>query len=60
MADILVPHHVQQTLTLTICLGAIAGTGLNAGDNFYNASVDQVGIVDSAVIDPATSSVHIG
>jgi hypothetical protein len=48
-----------QILTLTYCLGAITGTGLNPGDNFYDASVDQIGHVSSAAIDPATSTVHI-
>jgi hypothetical protein len=50
----------SEVMTLTLCLGAIAGTGLNPGDNFYDASIDQVGIVDSAVIDSAASTVHIG
>jgi hypothetical protein len=49
-----------QTMTLTECLGAITGTGLNPGDNFYDASVDQIGTVTGVAIDPATSTVHIG
>jgi len=48
-----------QTMTLTYCLGSITGSGLNPGDNFYDASVDQVGFVSTAAIDPATSTVHI-
>ncbi len=60
IADIDVPHHVSQPMTVTLCLGAISGTGLNPGDNFYNASVDQLGVVDTAVIDSATSAVHVG
>ena len=58
--------HVQSpkadqslTMTVTMCLGAITGSGLNPGDNFYNASVDQIGTVDTATVDPATSSVSI-
>jgi hypothetical protein len=59
-ARILEPRHVSQTMTVTICLGAITGTGLNPSDNFYTASIDQIGVVDSAVIDQATSTVHVG
>jgi hypothetical protein len=50
----------SQTMTLTECLSSITGTGLNPGDNFYDASVDQIGTVATAQIDPATSRVHIG
>jgi hypothetical protein len=50
----------SQTMTLTDCLGAITGMGLNPGDNFFDASVDQMGVVTSVAIDPATSTVHIG
>jgi hypothetical protein len=50
----------SQTMTLTECLGAITGTGLNPGDSFFDASVDQIGIVVTAAIDPATSTLHIG
>jgi hypothetical protein len=50
----------SQTMTITECLSSITGSGLNPGDNFYNASVDQVGVVATAQIDPATSTVHIG
>jgi hypothetical protein len=50
----------KQPITITDCLGAITGTGLNPGDNFFDASVDQVGVVSTVAIDPATSSVHIG
>jgi hypothetical protein len=50
----------KQPITITDCLGAITGTGLDPGDNFYDASVDQVGVVSTVAIDPATSSVHIG
>jgi len=50
----------SQTMTLNECLSAITGTGLNPGDNFFDASVDQIGIVVTAAIDPATSTVHIG
>ena len=50
----------MQTMTLTDCLGAITGVGLKPGDNFFDASVDQVGTVTSVAIDPATSTVHIG
>jgi hypothetical protein len=60
MAHIFEPHHVSQTMTVTLCLGAITGAGLNPGDNFHDASIDQVGIVDSAVIDQASSTVHVG
>ena len=60
IAHIFVPPHVSQSMTVTLCLGAITGAGLNPGDNFYNASIDQIGIVDSAVIDQATSTVHVG
>ena len=49
-----------QTMTLTECLSSITGTGLNPGDNFVDASVDQIGAVETAQIDPATSTVHIG
>jgi hypothetical protein len=48
-----------QAMTLTYCLGTITGTGLNPGDNFYAASVDHIGLVYNAAIDPATSTVHI-
>ena len=60
IAHIDVPHHVSQPMTVTLCLGAITGSGLNPGDNFYDASVDQIGIVDTAVINPATSTVKVG
>jgi hypothetical protein len=50
----------SQSMTLTECLSSITGTGLNPGDNFFNASVDQIGTVATAQIDPATSTVHIG
>jgi hypothetical protein len=50
----------RQTMTVTDCLDTITGTGLTPGDNFYDTSIDQVGLVSTAAIDPATSSVHIG
>jgi hypothetical protein len=50
----------SQTITLTDCLSTITGTGLKPGDNFYDASVDQIGFVNTVAIDPATSTVHIG
>jgi hypothetical protein len=49
-----------QTSTLNACLGNITGTGLNPGDNFLAAAVDQVGTVATAAIDPAFSTVHVG
>jgi hypothetical protein len=54
------PHPTGQTLTVTLCLSAITGTGLNPSDNFFDASVDQIGVVNTATIDPATSSVTLG
>lgn len=53
------PHATGQTLTITLCLGSITGTGLNPADNFYDASVDQIGVVNTVAIDPATSSVTL-
>jgi hypothetical protein len=49
-----------QASTLNACLGAITGTGLNPGDNFLAAAVDQIGTVATAQIDPAFSTVHVG
>jgi hypothetical protein len=61
IAKVALPRNDRsQTMTITDCLGAITGDGLNPGDNFYDASVDQIGTVVTAAIDPATSSVHIG
>ena len=54
------PHPTGQIPIVTLCLGAITGTGLNAGDNFSDASVDQVRVVNTATIDQATSSVSVG
>ncbi len=49
-----------QTSTLSACLGVITGTGLNPGDNFGMAALDQIGTVQTAQIDPATSTVTVG
>jgi hypothetical protein len=49
-----------QTSTLIACLGAITGTGLNPGDNFGQAALDQIGTVATAQIDPVNSSVTVG
>jgi hypothetical protein len=49
-----------QTSTLNACLGAITGSGLNPGDNFLAAAVDQIGTVATAAIDPAFSTVTVG
>ena len=49
-----------QTSTLTACLGAITGSGLKPGDDFFNAAVDQQGTVATAAIDPSVSTVQVG
>jgi len=49
-----------QTSTLTACLGAITGSGLKPGDDFFKAAVDQIGTVATTQIDPAFSTVHVG
>ncbi len=49
-----------QTSTLTACLGAITGSGLKPGDDFFHAAIDQIGTVATAQIDPAVSTVHVG
>ncbi len=49
-----------QTSTLNACLGAISGSGLNPGDNFLAAAVDQIGTVATAQVDPTLSTVHVG
>jgi hypothetical protein len=49
-----------QTSTLNACLGAITGTGLNPGDNFLAAAVDQIGTVQTAQIDPTFSTASVG
>jgi hypothetical protein len=46
--------------SLTACLGAITGSGLNPGDDFGAAAVDQIGTVATAAIDPAHSAATIG
>jgi hypothetical protein len=48
-----------QSSTLNACLGAITGSGLKPGDNFFNAAVDEQGTVATAAIDPSVSTVHI-
>ncbi|MGH9078687.1 MAG: hypothetical protein ACRDYE_01175 [Acidimicrobiales bacterium] len=48
-----------QTATLLACLGSITGTGLNPGDTFFDAAIDQIGTVATAQIDPSVSTVSI-
>jgi len=48
-----------QTSTLTACLGAITGTGLGTETTFAEAAVGQQGVVQTAAIDPANSTVAI-
>ncbi len=54
-----IQHHIKQTMTLTVCLGAVSGTGLTSS-TFLGASQDQNGVVQTVAIDPATSSLTIG
>jgi hypothetical protein len=49
----------SQTITITACLGAVTGTGLTSS-TFIGVATDQNGMLNTAEVDPATSTVHVG